>query len=125
MIFAINNIEFNVGVVSMQRNVKKTYKYDVTTEDGVRHTEVKAIYPEYTLVLGSIEQTEYDSLREAINTYNETVSVTLPDGQRLITFDAVAELGGDSLVFIESDGTKHWDNITISFSGVNPIGDRG
>ena len=122
MIFAVNDIEFDVGITTMQRSVKKTYKYDVTTEDGVRHTEVKAIYPVYTLVLGSINQTDYDSLREALNTYEDTVSVTLPDGQNNITFDAVADLGTDSLIFIESDGTRRWDNVTVTFTGVNPIG---
>ena len=122
MIFAVNDTEFDVGITTMQRSVKKTYKYDVTTEDGVRHTEVKAIYPVYTLVLGSINQTDYDSLREALNTYEDTVSVTLPDGQDNITFDAVADLGTDSLIFIESDGTRRWDNVTVTFTGVNPIG---
>lgn len=122
MIFAVNDTEFDVGITTMQRSVKKTYKYDVTTEDGVRHTEVKAIYPVYTLVLGSINQTDYDSLREALNTYEDTVSVTLPDGQENITFDAVADLGSDSLIFIESDGTRRWDNVTVTFTGVNPIG---
>ncbi len=122
MIFAVNDIEFDVGISTMQRSLKKTYKYDVTTEDGVRHTEVKAIYPVYTLVLGSINQTDYDSLREALNTYEDTVSVTLPDGQNNITFDAVADLGTDSLIFIESDGTRRWDNVTVTFTGVNPIG---
>ena len=122
MIFAVNDIEFDVGISTMQRSLKKTYKYDVTTEDGVRHTEVKAIYPVYTLVLGSINQTDDDSLREALNTYEDTVSVTLPDGQNNITFDAVADLGTDSLIFIESDGTRRWDNVTVTFTGVNPIG---
>ena len=122
MIFAVNDTEFDVGITTMQRSVKKTYKYDVTTEDGVRHTEVKAIYPVYTLVLGSINQTDYDRLREALNTYEDTVSVTLPDGQNNITFDAVADLGTDSLIFIESDGTRRWDNVTVTFTGVNPIG---
>ena len=122
MIFAVNDTEFDVGITTMQRSVKKTYKYDVTTEDGVRHTEVKAIYPVYTLVLGSINQTDYDSLREALNTYEDTVSVTLPDGQDNITFDAVADLGTDSLIFIESDGTRRWDNVTVTFTGVNPVG---
>lgn len=122
MIFAVNDTEFDVGITTMQRSVKKTYKYDVTTEDGVRHTEIKAIYPVYTLVLGSINQTDYDSLREALNTYEDTVSVTLPDGQDNITFDAVADLGTDSLIFIESDGTRRWDNVTVTFTGVNPVG---
>lgn len=121
MIFAVNDIEFDVGISTMQRSLKKTYKYDVTTEDGVRHTEVKAIYPVYTLVLGSINQTDYDRLREALNTYEDTVSVTLPDGQNNITFDAVADLGTDSLIFIESDGTRRWDNVTVTFTGVNPL----
>lgn len=121
MIFAVNDTEFDVGITTMQRSVKKTYKYDVTTEDGVRHTEVKAIYPVYTLVLGSINQTDYDRLREALNTYEDTVSVTLPDGQNNITFDAVADLGTDSLIFIESDGTRRWDNVTVTFTGVNPL----
>lgn len=122
MIFAVNDTEFDVGITTMQRSVKKTYKYDVTTEDGVRHTEIKAIYPVYTLVLGSINQTDYDRLREALNTYEDTVSATLPDGQNNITFDAVADLGTDSLIFIESDGTRRWDNVTVTFTGVNPIG---
>lgn len=121
MIFAVNDTEFDVGITTMQRSVKKIYKYDVTTEDGVRHTEVKAIYPVYTLVFGSINQTDYDSLRGELNTYEDTVSVTLPDGQNNITFDAVADLGTDSLIFIESDGTRRWDNVTVTFTGINPI----
>lgn len=121
MIFKINNISFKVGVVSMKRSVRKTYKYDVTTEDGVRHTEIRAIYPVYTLLLGSISQTDYDTLRSVLNTYDDTVSVTLPDGQEDVTFDAIAELSADALVFIESNGTRRWDNLTVTFTGVNPL----
>lgn len=121
MIFAVNDTEFNIGVAKLQRSVKKTYKYDVTTEDGVRHTEIRAIYPVYTLLLGSISQTDYDTLRSVLNTYDDTVSVTLPDGQEDVTFDAIAELSADALVFIESNGTRRWDNLMVTFTGVNPL----
>lgn len=120
--FKINNTEFTgVGIASLQRSLKRDLKYDVVTEDGRRHSEVKAIYPVYTLTLGGIRQAEYDALYAAVNTYTKSLEVTLPDGQRDITFSAMVEIGGDSLVFVERDGTRRWDGLTLTITGVTPM----
>lgn len=122
--FKIGGTEFYVGIAGLQRGAKRDLKYDVVTEDGRRHSEVRAIYPVYTLTLGSIRQSEYDALYAAVNTYTQSVEVTLPDGQRDVTFAATVEIGGDSLVFVERDGTRRWDGLTLTITGVAPM-ERG
>lgn len=122
--FKIEGREFKIGIASLQRGIRKELKYDVVTEDGVRRSEIKAIYPVYSLTLGSIRQTEYDALYAAVNTYAEHLEITLPDGQKDITFSAIVEIGGDGLVFVEKDGTRRWDGLSLMITGVEPM-ERG
>lgn len=120
--FKIDGREFTIGIESLQRSIKKNLKYDVVTEDGVRHTEIKSMHQEYSLTLGSINQAEYDALYATVNTYAQSLSVTLPDGQSDTTFDATVEMGGDALVLINSDGTRRWDGLTLTITSITPIG---
>ena len=119
----VNGVNYDsVGISNLQRSVKRDYKYDVTTEDGIRHMETRAIYPVYTVTFGSIsDQATYDSIRAALNNYSETCEVTLPDGQDTITFTAVADIGSDAIECIYPDGTVRWDNMVVTFTGVEPI----
>lgn len=118
----INNITFpGVGIAELQRGEQKEYKYDLTTEDGARRAEVRARYRTYSVTLGSITQADYDRLYAALATNAESISVTLPDGQQDVTLDARVELGDDVLVFVESNGTRRWDGLTLSVTGVNPL----
>ena len=49
--FEINGARFDVGIVNLSRSMNKTYKYQVTTQDGVQRSEIKAIYPVYACLL--------------------------------------------------------------------------
>lgn len=118
----INGIAFpGVGIAELQRGEQKDYKYDLTAEDGTRRAEVRARYRTYSVTLGSITQADYDRLYAALATNAESISVTLPDGQQDVTLDARVELGDDVLIFVESNGTRRWDGLTLSVTGVNPL----
>lgn len=118
----LNSIAFpGVGIAELQRGEQKDYKYDLTAEDGTRRAEVRARYRTYSVTLGSITQADYDRLYAALATNAESISVTLPDGQQDVTLDARVELGDDALVFVESNGTRRWDGLTLVVTGVNPL----
>lgn len=118
----INDIAFpGVGIAELQRGEQKDYKYDLTAEDGTRRAEVRARYRTYSVTLGSITQADYDRLYAALATNAESVSVTLPDGQQDVTLAARVELGDDALIFIESNGMRRWDGLTLAITGVNPL----
>lgn len=118
----INNIAFpGVGIAELQRGEQKDYKYDLVAEDGTRRAEVRARYRTYSVTLGSIAQADYDRLRTALATNAESVSVTLPDSQQDVTLDARVELGDDALIFVESNGMRRWDGLTLSITGVTPL----
>lgn len=122
----INGVQFpGVGVLAdgFSRGEQKEYKYDLMAEDGTRRAEVRARYRTYGITLGSVTQRDYDRLRAALATNAESVSVTLPDGQADVTLDARVELGDDALLFIEDDGTRRWDGLTLSITGVHPLED--
>ena len=118
----INNIAFpGVGIAELQRGEQKDYKYDLVAEDGTRRAEVRARYRTYSVTLGSVTQADYDRLYAALATNAESVSVTLPDGQQDVTLDARVELGDDALIFVESNGMRRWDGLTLSITGVTPL----
>lgn len=109
-----------VGVTDLQRTPAKDYKYQLQAEDGTLRAEVRCVRDVYSLTLGSITQADYDALYDLCNTTAEYLSVTIPDGQTDRTFDAQVELGGDALGFIEHDGTRRWDGLTLTVTAVNP-----
>lgn len=118
----VNGTDYSsAGIHDIQRSVKRDYKYDVTTEDGVRHTETRALYPVYNVTFRSLDQETYDALREEIMGGGETVTVILPDGQDEVQFEAIAEIGSDAIQFIESNGTVRWDRMIVTFTGVEPL----
>lgn len=108
-------------VVSLTRSEKKEYKYQLITESGRQRSELRARYPVYELTLGNLDQNAYDALRDALASDGETVLVTMPDGQRDLTFEARVELGDDGLEFLEEDGTRRWDELTVTVEGVRPL----
>lgn len=110
-------------ITDLKRGERREYKYDLTAESGRKRSELRARYRTYTVTLGSLDQAAYDSLREALATSDEYVSITLPDGQDDVTLDARVEIGNDSLVFLESDGTRRWDGLTLNITGLEPLED--
>lgn len=61
----------------------------------------------------------YDSLYEALSTPVDSHAVTLPYGQRTISFQAMIESGEDS--YFGKTGRYHrWNGLTIRFRPVEP-----
>ena len=118
----INGINYNVGTASITRTLRKEYKYQVKTEDGREHSEIRAIYADYTLSLGNLDASAYDGLMAALLAHPGEVTVTLPDsssGEK--TFTGRFEDITDSVI-AENDDTTYWDNLTLSFIGTTPLG---
>ena len=119
--FKIDGECFDVAIINISRSMNKTYKYQVTTQDGVLRSEIKAIYPVYSLTVGALTQDEYDRLYEVVNTGAESYPVTLPYNQEELNFDAVIDVGQDGILFVEPDGTRCWDGLTLTFTGIGPL----
>lgn len=118
----IDGERFAVGVVRLTRGENREYKYDAVTESGKRVSELRARYRTYSVMLGSMTQNEYDRLRRACCSGRESIPVTLPDGQEDVELLARVELGEDALLFLEYDGTRRWDGLTLEILGVTPLG---
>lgn len=120
----INGRSFPGAEVSdLKRGERRDYKYDLVAESGRRRSELRARYRTYSITLGSLSQADYDALRASLATSAESVSITVPDGQDDVTLDARVELGNDALVFLEPDGTRRWDGLTLNATGVHPLED--
>lgn len=119
--FKIDENTYDVGIISLQRSIDRDLKYDVTTEDGKRYRETRALYPVYQITLGSITRREYDRLYADLVNYDETHTVTLPDGQEERVFEATVELGSDSLSMLDRNGVRYWEGLSLTITGVDPI----
>lgn len=117
----INGVEHNVGTAAVNRSLRKDYKYKVTTEDGVTHSEVRATYLDFALSLGNLDSAAYDHLMTALLGADGDITITLPasrNGSETYTgqFDGVK----DSLI-AQNDDESFWDNLTLNFIGTVPL----
>ncbi len=120
----IDGVSFaDIGIAEIKRGEKREYKYQLTAENGRRRSELRARYRTYQVELGSVNQSRYDALRAALATNRETVFITLPDGQTMVTLEAEVELEEDFLTLIEANGEYIWDGLGLSVVGVEPLED--
>ena len=123
----IGEQEFTVGVVSLSRNFRIDEKYRVTTEDGQIRREIRGIYTDYSVVIGDVDQAQYDLLIDALTSSEESQVVTLPYGRNgTVTFRAAFESISDGISYIDedSDGNDEyfWDDLNITFTAFTPRG---
>ena len=117
----IDNHLYNIGVMELKREFNIETKYDLTTEDGVKHREVSGIYQNYSLLVGNINADTYDALITNLTTADEFHKVRLPDGKEgWKEFDAYFDTISDELVK-DYNGIRFWDNLTITFSAIAPV----
>lgn len=117
----IDNHLYNVGVMELKREFNIETKYDLTTEDGIKHREISGIYQNYSLLLGNINADTYDALLTNLTTADEFHKVRLPDGKSgWKEFDAFFDTITDELVK-DYNGVRFWDNLTITFSAIAPV----
>lgn len=119
--FEINGKKYNVPIESIKRTYSKEYKYQVTTEDGSKHSEVRAIYVNYTMNIGCLDDNSYYELINDISIPISSFSVKIPYNGEYINIDCDIKLNGDSILV--DDGTNRlWDGMSISFISNTPLG---
>lgn len=122
MTIEIDGKPYTVGVFNLKRDFEIKEKYNVTTEDGVRHRELVGIYKNYTLLLGNVSEDTYDALLSVFISNKEYQRVKLPDGKNgFITFNAMFKNIFDELM-TKRNGIRFWNNITVRFEATEPIG---
>lgn len=117
----IDNIDFNVPVISLKRSAEFLDKYAERTIDGILHRELIGVYFNYQLKLGScVNPQEYQPLWNKLTEAEEFHSVTVPDsGGEPYTFTAYFSNVADELLK-EQDGKVYWKNLTVNFIARSP-----
>ena len=117
----INGVEHNVELTKLARSYRKENKYNVSTEDGVAHSEVRAVYVDFSLALGNVDRAAYDRLMATLLAATDNIVVTLPkDSTNAGTYTGVFD-GVSDEVITENDIETVWDNLTLSFIGTVPV----
>lgn len=113
----INETVFEVGVASVKRTVRREEKYNVMTEDGKRHREVRAVYLDFVLEIGNFGDEEYRALLELLAGPEASEDVVIEvDGENFVGyFDGIS----DEVLFEDDDGLW-WDRLNLSFTGTEP-----
>lgn len=75
----LNGAGYDVEVDVMSRTYKKTLAYDVTTEDGIRHTKVKSVKLNLDIKLLTMEQDIYTNILNIFKTTDSTLAVKIED----------------------------------------------
>lgn len=123
----IGEKKFTVGLVSLKRNFRIDEKYRVTTEDSNIRREIRGVYTDYSVVIGDVDQTQYDLLIETLTSSEESQLVTLPYGRNgTVTFQAAFESISDGISYIDEDeegnDEYYWDDLSITFTAFAPKG---
>lgn len=116
----IDGIEYDVPIQEITRTFDKDYKYQVMTEDGKRHSEIRGVYVNYTVVFGGLNKTQYDELINAIHKPTENFTVELPYNNENIELLCDISLKQD-YIMLENDTERIWDELTVTFEGVEPL----
>lgn len=117
----INGIEFDVDFTKISRSMRKSYKYQVTTEDGVEHSELRAVYMDFSLEIGNLDAEGYDTLMDLLRTAPGDVTIKLPAGrQGETTYTGTFSDIRDELITQDGD-IYYWDSLTLAFRGTVPI----
>ncbi len=121
MTVKLDGVDYIVGVATVERSIRRKEKYRVTTEDGKTHREVQATYLDFTLSLGNFGPAEYDRLMSFLRGTTDNISVELPSGSTeseiyIGVFDSITDE-----VISENDSGSLWDNLSLSFTGTEPV----
>ena len=119
--FKINSKTYNVPIESVQRKYTKDYKYQVTTEDGKNHSEVRAVYVDYTVTIGCIDEAAYYELINDLSGATSEYTAELPYNGDMITIECDISLSGDSIM-IDNGTERIWDGLSLTFSANAPLG---
>lgn len=121
VVFTLDGVEFDVWVTSLKR------KFAVTdtdnsgrTMDGNMHRDIIGTYYNYTMDIDTknLNLVDYDLLYEMLSAPVESHILTVPYGQKTLTFKAYMTGGEDDL---KIRGNKQiWNGLSINFIAMEP-----
>lgn len=118
----INNVAYNVGVISITRESKVVDKYANRTEDGAMHREPLGTYYNYKIsFVNSLgDPTDYDRLYEALTTPAESLTLSVPYGKTgKHTYKAYVTNAEDKVYTIHN-GNTYWEGLAANFIAMKP-----
>ena len=121
MKFSIDGKEYDMFVTSLERKATiKDGKNSTTTLSGEYKRDVAGTYYDYDMEIEfrSSDAKRYDDMYEVITApQNQPHSVTLPYGQRTITFDAYISTVNDAIKRKRS-GMTAWGGLSLEFRAI-------
>jgi hypothetical protein len=115
----IDGVDYDVPVMSIKRKADFLDKHAERTVDGVLHRELIGVYFNYQLRFGQAPMTEYSALWNVLTEPVESHSVTVPDEDGDLTFDAYMSNISDELVKIKGED-RYWKSLTVNFIAMEP-----
>jgi hypothetical protein len=121
MSLIIDDITYDIPVISLTRTADFLDKYAERTEDGVLHRELIGVYYNYKLQLGAtLDTAEYAALWDKLSEPEEYHTVTVPDEDGIsYTFTAYFASVGDELRKVK-DAVTFWKSLTVNFIAQSP-----
>lgn len=115
----IDGSTYNVPVKQMKRKAEFLYKYAERTMDGKLHSELIGVYFNYQIEFGQAAMSDYADLWEKLTEPEEFHTITIPDEDGNITFEAYFSNVSD--VFKRVDGTtRYMKDLTVNFIAQEP-----
>ena len=121
ILFKINDVTFDVGVVNITRKPTIDRTQLGITLDGVKHYKTNGTYYDYEITINTrhMNVEDYDKLYEILTAPVAYYMVTVPYGQSTKTIKAIVSAGNDSI--IQSFSTlKKWGSLKIMIEALEP-----
>ncbi len=116
----VDDISYNIPVISLRRKANFLDKYAERTEDGVLHRELIGVYFNYQLKLGgTLDRGEYRRLWRKLTEAKAFHTVTVPDETGEFTFTAYFTNVGDELRHQYGEGSD-FRGLTVNFIARSP-----
>ena len=75
----LNGQGFDVEIEVLSRSFNKNFAYDVTTQDGLRHTKISNVKMSLDIQFVIMEQDVYQQMLSIFNTTNSYIDVKIED----------------------------------------------
>ena len=116
----IDNIYFDIPMVSLKRNADVLDKYANRTEDGDLKREIIGVYYNFTLTVGVVENPAlYQSLWDKLTEPTEFHTVELPDINGVYRFTAYISSVADEYMKVKSNSAS-FQGLTAKFTAKSP-----
>ena len=123
MKFTLDGTEYDVFVTSLKRDADiKDGKNSSTTLSGRYRRDVVGTFYTYDMDIGTnqTDPAQYDRLYEILTApQNEPHTITLPYGQKTITFTAYIKSVSDTMP-LKKDGRTAWTELSVKFEAEKP-----